>query len=141
MSLRAYVQNNFWLKLFSLFLATLIWFSVRFYAKQGVRLARNPLSFFSTREFVGVPVRVITPPDQTGSFKAQPAYVDVTVSGDKNILHDMATREILVFVNLQYGTALRSGSNEVQVYTPPGVSLVQVSPSMVRIEHSSLENQ
>jgi hypothetical protein len=141
MSLRAYVQNNFWLKLFSLFLATLIWFSVRFYSKQGFPFTRNPLSLFSTREFVGVPVRVITPPDQTGSFKAQPAYVDVTVSGDKNMLHDMATREILVFVNLQSGAARRAGSNEVQVYTPPGVRLVQAWPSVVRIEHSSLENQ
>src|SRR5688572_27400995 len=99
MSLRDYLLNNFWLKCSSLFLAMLIWFSVRFYAKD-IRVARNPLSLFSRLEFVHVPVRVILSTESAGSWRLKPDHVDVTVSGDKSVLKNLTSREILAFVNL-----------------------------------------
>src|SRR5437762_7883811 len=43
MPLRDYLQHNLWLKLFSLFLAALIWFSARFYAGDEIQSAGKAL--------------------------------------------------------------------------------------------------
>jgi YbbR-like protein. len=134
MSFREYVLNNLWLKCFSLFLAMLMWFSVRFYAKQDIRVARNPLSLFSRLEFVRVPVRLIPSMESAGSWKLVPDHVDVTVSGDKSILNNLTARDILAFVNLDSVVTTGVSSNEVHVYTPPGTDVIEVVPSLVRIE-------
>lgn len=134
MTLREYILNNLWLKCFSLFLAMLMWFSVRFYAKQDIRVARNPLSLFSRLEFVRVPVRLIPSRESAGNWKLVPDHVDVTVSGDKSILNNLTARDILAFVNLDAVVTTGVSSNEVRVYTPPGTDVIDVVPSLVRIE-------
>jgi hypothetical protein len=134
MSLREYVLTNLWLKCFSLVLAMLIWFSVRFYAKQDIRVGRNPLSLFTRLEFIRVPVRLIPAMESAGNWKLVPDHVDVTVSGDKSILNNLTARDILAFVSLDAGARAGVSSNEVHVYTPPGMDVTKVVPALVRIE-------
>ncbi len=134
MSLREYVLNNLWLKCFSLFLAMLIWFSVRFYAKEDIRVARNPLSLFSRLEFVGVPVRLIPSPESAANWRLVPDQVDVTISGDKSLLKNLLARDILAFVRLEAGAKAGVSFNQVHVYIPQGMDVIQVVPPSVRIE-------
>jgi YbbR domain-containing protein len=134
MSLREYLQNNFWLKLSSLALALLIWFSVRF-SKQDLRPTRNPLSRFSTSEIMHVPVRVIWTPEAAEACKVEPAQVDITLRGEKSALKNLTAKDIVAFVTVNDDPAVGVSSNRVEVYTPPAVSVVQVSPAGVRIEH------
>jgi hypothetical protein len=62
------------------------------------------------------------------------------VNGEKSLLNEMPSRDILAFVNLHDGTALRTSSHKVQVYVPPGTTVGKVVPPVVRVEHSALEN-
>ncbi|MEO8428996.1 MAG: hypothetical protein ABI651_18020 [Verrucomicrobiota bacterium] len=133
MWLRTFLQNNFWLKLFSLFLALLIWFSVRFYTKYDMQAARNSLSRFPS-SFYQVPIQVMKSSANTQPCTTEPAYVDVTVTGERSRMINLSAKDITPFVRI--GDDQRSGvsSNQVQVYTPPGVSLVGVVPAQVRVE-------
>ena len=132
MSLREYMLNNLWLKCFSLFLAMLIWFSVRL-SKGDIRVNRNPLSLSSPREFAHVPVSLIIS-ESAGAWKLKPDHVDVTVSGDKGLLKKLTAREIMAFVKLDEEPAANVSFKEVQVYTPPGMDVIEVIPPSVRIE-------
>lgn len=134
MSLREDLQNNFWLKLSSLILALLIWFSVRF-SKQDLRPTQNPLSRFSNSEFMNVPVRVIRKPEAAEGCRVEPARVDITLRGEKSALKNLTAKDIVAFVTVYDNPAVGVSSNQVEVYAPPAVSVVQVSPPGVRIEH------
>ena len=131
---RNFLQNNFWLKLFSLFLALLIWFSVRFYTKYDIQGARNPLSRFPTWVFIQVPIQVMKSTENSQQCKTEPAQVDVTVAGERSLLKNLSAKDITPFVRISDDQRVGVSSNRVQVYTPPGISLVQVIPAQVRVE-------
>jgi YbbR domain-containing protein len=130
---RNFLQNNFWLKLFSLFLALLIWFSVRFYTKYDIQAARNSLSRFPT-SFFQVPIQVMKSTGNTQNCKTEPAQVDVTVTGERSLVNNLSAKDITPFVRISDEQRVGVSSNQVQVYTPPGISLVQVIPAQVRVE-------
>jgi len=130
---RNFLQNNLWLKLFSLFLALLIWFSVRFYTKYDIQAARIPLSRIPT-SFFEVPIQVMKSTENTQQCKTEPAQVDVTVTGERSLLKNLSAKDIIPFVRISDEQRAGVSSNQVQVYTPPGVSLVQVIPAQVRVE-------
>src|SRR3989442_6535643 len=75
---RNFLQNNFWLKLFSLFLALLIWFSVRFYTIYDVQAARNTFKLSPRQDLIQVPIQVVKSTVNTQYCKIDPAQVDVT---------------------------------------------------------------
>jgi YbbR domain-containing protein len=130
---RDFLQNNLWLKLFSLFLALLIWFSVPFYTKYDIQAARNPLNRLST-SFFEVPIQVIKSTENTQSCKTEPTHVDVTVTGERSLMKNLSAKDITPFVKISDDQTVGVSSSQVQVYTPPGISLVQVIPAQVRIE-------
>src|SRR6185295_13182350 len=116
---RNFLQNNFWLKLFSLFLALLIWFSVRFYTIYDVQTARNTFKLSARLDFLQVPIKVLKSTANTQSCKIEPTLVDVTVAGEKSLLQNLSARDIAPFVSLVGEQAVGVFSNQVQVYTPP----------------------
>src|SRR5882672_1787829 len=87
---RNFLQNNFWLKLFSLFLALLIWFSVRFYTIYDVQTARNAFKLSARRDFIQVSIKVLKSTTNTQSCRIGPAQVDVTVAGEKSLLQNLS---------------------------------------------------
>jgi len=60
--------------------------------------------------------------------------VDVTVTGERSLLRNLSARDIIPFVRISGDQRVGISSNQVQVYTPPGVSLMQVTPAQVRVE-------
>ena len=92
MSLRDFIQHNFWLKLFSLLLATLIWFAINFGIKSGLRPVQNPIINQTTRQIIRVPVRVLTQPGDQRVFKVDPRDVDVTLTGETAVIREVAPR-------------------------------------------------
>jgi YbbR domain-containing protein len=131
---RNFLQNNFWLKLFSLVLALLIWFSVRFYNKYDIQAPRSPLSRFPTRDFIEVPIQSMKATENTPRCMIEPARVDVTVTGDRSLLKNLSAKDITPFVRISDDQRVGVSSNQVQVYTPPGISLLEVIPAQVRVE-------
>ncbi len=135
MSLRHYILHNFWLKLFSLVLATLVWVVV--YTVQtksttlpGFEEGKERLTFEQVR------VAVIKLPSDTRLYRITPSAVDVTLAGTPATLKALKPGDLEVFINLanmRYETRI----HEVQLHIRAKVDVVSVSPAIVHIERIS----
>lgn len=132
--LRQIVLRDFWLKLFSLALAILIWLTVSFARSGGGQI------FFSRgtlpeQTYYNIPVQVrFSATAAVRSFKVDPNVVAVTVRGDKKALEKLQAREILPLVDLAgIEEAARGFRKQIEVTTPPGVTFVQVVPDEVEV--------
>ena len=133
MSLREHILNNFWLKVFSLFLAALIWYVIDSSSDQSkARFPDNPFRVTPSRDFRR-PIAVHTSPSSQQFFRIEPAEVDVTVEGDGATLEKLTARDVEVYLRLT-DVPEAQGSFPVEVRLPPRVSLKQVSPHQVQVE-------
>jgi hypothetical protein len=151
MSLRTFIEHNYWLKLFSLLLATLIWFIIRPLAIQtgkrpeAIQLQQPgtflPATGIVEGSFSRLPVMVLSSAADPRSFRIEPPEVSIEVSGPKDLMKDLTARDIQVLVDLTDllvtrppGQLTNAFARKLTVNTPPGVNLVRVEPSAVRIE-------
>jgi hypothetical protein len=82
--LRNLVFEDFWLKLFSLGLAILTWFTVTFVSPKDVRTDK--------RVFSNLPVTILASAEDVHSFKVSPTEVEVTVQGDAKTVQNLRQR-------------------------------------------------
>src|ERR1044071_6389349 len=98
--LRNLVAHDFWLKLFSLVLAFLIWLIVWKAIGKGV----SPLAAFTNptpeQNYVNVPVLVRLPAADIRNVKVDPTEVRITVRGEAKLLRDLQPRDIRAEVDL-----------------------------------------
>ena len=134
--LRGLLFHDFWLKLFSLALAVLIWLTVSF-AQSG-----DGRSFLTNRgapeqTYYNIPVLVMSSAADVRNFKVDPNVVAVTVRGDKKALHELQAREardIRALVDLTgIEEAARGMHKRIDVTTPAGITFVQVVPNEVEV--------
>jgi YbbR domain-containing protein len=123
--LRNLIFGDFWLKLFSLVLAVLVWLTVTFASQKDVRtdervLANLPITVFSTTE-------------DTRNFKVNPTEVQVTVQGDSKTLQNLQSKDIRAMVDLTGVTVARDLHKRVQVSVPAGVAYRRVAPEEVQV--------
>ena len=112
--LRNLLLEDFWLKLFSLALAVLIWFTVTFVSQKEVRT--------DTRVFFSLPVTVLSAAEDVRNFKVSPSEVQVTVQGDGGTLQNLQSKDIRVMVDLTGVMAARELRKRVEVSAPAGVT-------------------
>lgn len=134
MSVRAFIQHNFWLKLFSLLLATLIWFAINFGIQNEMQLPQNPITNPATKENLNIPVRVLTRPGDPRVFKVEPEEVTVSITGEAAILQAVNSKTISVFVDLTNVRSQRETNQQVRLNIPEGVIVINVSPRAVNVE-------
>ena len=133
MFLRALFLHNFWLKLSSVVLATLIWLTVWASIKGESPLAQRVVSM--EVEFPRRPVLVMT---GTGELQAQtiePPDVSVLVRGPAAIVRELSEQDIQVFLNL-HERPDSTGKVGLAVRVPPGVTDVVVVPKRVTVRPS-----
>lgn len=135
MSLHDLIFKNFWLKLFSFILATLIWFTVWSNLENETRLPWRVARATKDREFLNRPVMILARSNETNSFKVQPRTVNVTVRGSQLVLNQLKEGDLQVFVR-PLGIGEPTGPLPVQVYAAKGVSVVHVEPRAVVVDHS-----
>jgi|SRR3954465_3640219 YbbR domain-containing protein len=123
--LRDALFKDIWLKLFSLSLAVLIWFTVSY--------AIPTLPMHLVERTFNLPVVVMSSAADVRNLKVNPAEVEVTVQGDSKTLSKLQTREIRVLVDLTDITPVGDVHKRIEVSTPPGVSHVRVQPEDVQI--------
>jgi hypothetical protein len=123
MFLRALFLHNFWWKLFSVVLATLIWLAV---SDQRVASAEV------TREFPHRPVLVMTGTGEHPALAIEPPEVSVLVRGPIALIGELNDQDIQVFLNLQGRTDV-AGDFGLVVRAPPGVSEAVVFPKKVTL--------
>ena len=123
--LRNLILEDFWLKLFSLVLAVLIWLTVTFVSQKDVRTAQ--------RVFPNLPVAIVASTEDVHNFMVSPGQVEVTVQGDQNVLEDLQSAEIRAIVDLSGVGAAHDLRKRVEVAVPAGVTTMRVAPPEVHV--------
>ncbi len=124
---------DFWLKLFSLALAILIWLTVNFaLRRQGSPVASQTL-VSSERSFSHLPVVIMSSAEDVRSFRVNPKEVEVTVRGDSKLLQTLQNKDIHVLVDLTGIEAAHDLRKRIEVSTPAGVTHVRVEPAEVQV--------
>lgn len=135
MARRDLILSHFWLKLFSLTLAVLIWLTVSFAIRKEVTTTTTPLTTTSFRTLYDVPVRIVSAAGDVHEFSANPSRIEVTVQGEAEVLEKLQTGEIGAAVDLDLAD-IDSADNlrkRVEVSTPAGVTYVRVKPADVEV--------
>ena len=134
MSLRELILQNFWLKLFSLLLAILIWFAIRvFWIEGGNRQPQSSIVNPISRQLFRLPVRVLNKPGDTRIFKVDPDEVSVSITGEAAVLRDITPRNIFIYVDVASMRSSRETNQQVKVDVPKEIT-ADVVPRTVNVE-------
>ncbi|HEX4341910.1 MAG TPA: CdaR family protein, partial [Verrucomicrobiae bacterium] len=125
--------RDFWLKLFSLVLAVLIWKIVSLAIRHEVSPAAGPLPDTQEQTFENVRVSVVSAAEDVRSFKVQPTEVAVTVRGDVETLQNLQPGDIRAQVDLTDIESAHQMTKRIEVFTPPGVTHVRTTPEQVSV--------
>ena len=131
--LRALIEKNFWLKAFSLMLATLMWLAVSYNA--GLETLPGRRSTEIKREFASLPVMMLSTVAAVDRDRVQiePSHVKVQVSGEPERIQALKSEDVRVFVQLQPGQK-PDGPIAVEVVAPQAVSVTSVLPNAVLLK-------
>ena len=129
--MRDWITNDFWWKLFSVFLAVAIWLTVHKVREEPLVVAAvsgNPVTYDN------LPVLVVSSASDVRSFHVLPGMVAVKVSGAPEVMAVLQANQIHPVVDLtDIADATHNLKRRVEVSTPPGVTLVSVDPPEVGV--------
>ncbi len=123
--LRNLFLEDFWLKLFSLALAMLIWFTVTFVSQRDTRT--------NTRLLTNLPVSVLSSAEDVRNFKVSPERVEVTVRGDAEAVQNLQSDDIRAMVDLTGIAAVHELRRPIEVLVPAGIAFLRVVPDHVQV--------
>jgi YbbR domain-containing protein len=132
------VLKDFWLKLFSFALATLIWFTVNIAIKNDISPVAS-LSLAPTEQAIlrDLPITVLSSAQPVGRFSINPKTANVTVQGDAASLRNLRRENVRVLVDLSDNGALQNSQRRLEVSTPAGITHVRVDPEEVEVATES----
>lgn len=132
------VLKDFWLKLFSFALASLIWFTIDIAVKNDISPVAS-LSLGPTEQVVfhDLPISILLTPRESGRFTLNHPTADVTLQGEPASLKNLRRRDIRVFVDLTDATSSVDNRRRLEVVTPAGLAKVNVDPEEVQFEAQS----
>jgi len=125
-----WITKDFWWKLFSVFLAVVLWltvYKIREQPAMAVAVAGNPVTYDN------LPVLVVSTASDVRDFRVMPSKVVVKVSGAPEVMAVLQANQIHPVVDLTDIAAGRNLKRRVEVSTPPGVTLVSVEPAEVGV--------
>jgi hypothetical protein len=126
MSLRALILHNFWLKLFSLALATVIWLAIHY----SIHDDNENQSL--TPQYIRVPLSVKT--HDGDKFRITPNEVVVTAVGKDPILFQSTQKQIRVNLDLTDFKATEATSEKLKAYAPEDIIVLEILPSSVEVQ-------
>jgi hypothetical protein len=142
-TLRNIFLRDFWLKLFSVVLAILIWMTVWLFA---IRKDVSPAAALSNtsleeRIFYSIPVLVMSAAADVRDFKVSPGEVAIKVRGDakklleleKKLRDDPQAKDIRALVDLTGIESARGLRKKIVVTTPADITFEQADPDEVEI--------
>ncbi|WP_423440534.1 hypothetical protein [Limisphaera sp. VF-2] len=124
-------RRDWGLKLFALALAVLIWTTVRDMIHRSG--GGSAIGFGRTRTLADVPVWVLIPAREGQGCRVEPATVEVTVRGPRELVEGLQPEEIRVVVRVEPGQSGLEHLEPVEVQAPPGVNVVRVQPQRIRV--------
>jgi hypothetical protein len=128
------ILKDFWLKLFSLALASLTWFTVNIAIKNDITPAAS-FSLAPTEQVVlhDLPIVVLAQAESSHEFSINPKTASVTLQGDPVNLKNLRKQDVRVLVDLSNPGKLPELTRKIEVYTPAGLTHVRVDPEEVQI--------
>jgi len=133
MRFRDLILSNFWLKVFSLVLAVMVWLAIHSNIQTGSLASQNPFRVPDNGEFARPIVLMTAPNDQQG-YVVNPLSFNIKVNGDPEVLKKLNPEDIQVYVRLT-DVPNAIGAFPVEVTKlPRNVTLQQVWPSHVHVE-------
>ena len=132
--LQQLILKDFWLKLFSMGLAMLTWFTVNIAIKNDISPGAT-ISLAPTDQVVlrDVPVIILASAAQQRVFTVAPKTVEVTLQGDLTTIRNLRKQEVRVLVDLSDSGVVPNSIRRVEVSTPAGLSHVRVDPPEVQV--------
>jgi hypothetical protein len=143
---RDLVFRDFWLKLFSLVLAVLIWLTIWLFAIRNDMPPSTALgnARLEERTFYNIPVLVMSAAADVRDFKVSPGEVAIRVRGEIKELHaleqklhdDPQAREIRALVDLTGIEPVQGMRKKIVVTTPADITFeeaLQALPNEVEI--------
>lgn len=131
--LRNLVLHDFWLKLFSLGLAVVTWFTVAFAIQRRTSPQASVTVASELRTFYKVPVVVLSSASDVRDFKVDPQDVEVTVQGDRDNVQNLQSKDVRAIVDLTGIEGAADLRKRIEVSTPSGVTYVRVFPPDVKV--------
>ena len=124
--LRHLVLDDFWLKLFSLALAVLIWVTVTFISQKDAGIEQRVVS----RK---LPVTILSSAEDIHNFRVSPREVMVTLQGNPRVLQNLQTNDLRAIVDLTGIAAARDLRKRIEVSVPAGITPLRVIPDEVQV--------
>ncbi len=124
--LRNLVLEDFWLKLFSLLLAILLWLTVSVASRKDGGVDRRVISKM-------LPVTVLAASEDIHNFRVSPGEVEVTVQGNPKALDNLQTNDIRAIVDLSGVGVARDLRKRIEVSVPAGITTVRVMPEEAQV--------
>jgi YbbR domain-containing protein len=124
--LRNLLLEDFWLKLFSLGLAVLLWLTVSVASRKEAGVEQRVLSRM-------IPVTLLASTEDVHSFRVNPDEVALTVQGDPKTLQNLQTNDLRAIVDLTGVAAARDLRKRIEVSVPPGITPLRVMPPEVQV--------
>lgn len=133
----AFFQNlilrDFWLKLFSFALASLVWFIVNMAIKKDISPASLALGPTEEVVFRDLPIIVLSPAQDVPSVSVSPKSATVTLQADKATMRKISNHDIRLLVDLSEESFSKDARRRIEVSTPAGISRVKVEPEEVQL--------
>jgi len=131
--LRNLVLKDLPLKLFSLAMAILIYYTISFVAIKNAPALSSLAMPVDVRTFANLPVLIISSAADVRRFKVTPETVAVTVQGDPQVLAGLESSEIRALVDLTGIAPASHLRKRIEVSTPAGVTHLRVLPTEVQV--------
>jgi len=134
MSLRHLVFHNFWLKVFSIALGTIIWMAIHFSMDHDLTLSEPSASQHLVREIITVPISILQEEGDARAFTLTPTNVLLTVLGEAKTLHGPEGKEIKMYVDLTGYRSSTATQEDLHPDVPPGIHVVEFKPHTVTVQ-------
>jgi len=141
--LRNLVVHDFWLKIFSLALAVLIWVIVWMFAVSKDVPPATALSTITLPEktFPNIPVFVTSAAADVRNLRVNPSEVAITVRGDagklqeleRKLRDDPQAQDIRALVDLTDIESASGVKKRIAVTVPPNITFIRAIPEQVEI--------
>ena len=132
MSFRALILHNFWLKLFSIALATVIWLAIHYSIHDDLNENQS-----LTPQYIRVPISVRTARGDKRVFRITPDEVVVTAVGKDPVLFQTAQKEIRVSLDLTSFKGPEPTSEKLKAESPGDIIVLEILPSTVEVQQVS----
>ena len=131
------ILRNFWLKFFSVALATVIWLAIHYDIHKQSALSQLSINHLLAQEYIRVPVTVVTRPADTRVFKIIPNEVIVIAVGEETALRQAAKKDIKAILDLSGFNSNEAATLELRAEAPSDVNVLEISPSVVTVQQVS----